>query len=156
MRGHWMGQVTVPDENLKPVERHTVRRVVDAFKPYKRKVAFVAGIIVITGTLGIVNPLLQKAVFDNALFGSPGNPDCGTGCPNMHLLTFYVILMILIPIVSGWLGILQRYHANVVGPRGRGALRAGFSQPPSACRSDSSRPPGPARSSRGWPTTSAA
>jgi len=73
-----MGPVTVPDENLKPVERHTVRRVVAAFKPYERKVSFVAGIIVITGSLGIVNPLLQKAVFDNALIGSPQNPQCVT------------------------------------------------------------------------------
>ena len=119
-----MGPVTVPDENLKPVERHTVRRVVAAFKPYKRKVSFVAGIIVITGTLGIVNPLLQKAVFDNALFGSPQNPQCGTGCPNMHLLIFYVILMVLIPMVSGSLGILQTYQANVVGLRVMRDLRA--------------------------------
>src|SRR5438128_1079250 len=116
MRGHWM-PVTVPDENLKPVERHTVRRVIAAFRPYRRKVAFVDGIIVITGTLGIVNPLLQKAVFDNALFGSPNHPHCDGSCPNMHLLIFYVVLMILIPIVSGSLGILQTYHANVVGLR---------------------------------------
>jgi ATP-binding cassette, subfamily B, bacterial len=121
MRGHW-GPVTVPEENLKPVGQHTVRRVIASFKPYRGKIGFVAAMIVVTATLGIVNPLLQKAVFDNALFGIKPTQDSaavcgGQSCPNMHLLFIYVALMVLIPIVTGSLGILQTYHSNVVGLR---------------------------------------
>ena len=117
MRGHWM-PVTVPEENLKPVERHTVRRVVGSFRPYKRKIGLVAAMIVVTSTLGVVNPLLQKAVFDNALFGNLQHHSCGgRACPNLHLLWIYVGLMVAIPIVSGSLGILQTYQSNVVGLR---------------------------------------
>jgi ATP-binding cassette subfamily B protein len=108
MRGHWGGPVRVPEENLKPVERHTVRRVVATFRPYKRKVAIVAGLIVITASLGIVNPLLIRQVFGNALF-------CPDGCPRMGLLGFFVALMVLIPIITGLIGIGQTYLANVVG-----------------------------------------
>src|SRR5438552_5131627 len=107
MRGHWM-PVTVPDENAKPVERHTVRRVVDTFRPYKRKVSIVAGLIVVTASLGIVNPLLIRVIFGKALF-------CPNGCPRLGLLGFLVGLMVLIPIVSGLIGIGQTYLANVVG-----------------------------------------
>jgi ATP-binding cassette, subfamily B, bacterial len=108
MRGHWGGPVRIPEENLKPVERHTVRRVVATFRPYKRKVAIVAGLIVITASLGIVNPLLIRQVFGNALF-------CPDGCPKMGLLGFFVALMVLIPIITGLIGIGQTYLANVVG-----------------------------------------
>jgi ATP-binding cassette, subfamily B, bacterial len=107
MRGHWM-PVTVPDENLGPVKRHTVRRVVNTFRPYRGKVSVVGGLIVVTATLGIVNPLLIKQVFDKALF-------CPNGCVKLNLLLFFVALMVAIPIVSGLLGIAQTYLANVVG-----------------------------------------
>src|SRR5439155_16262077 len=106
MRGHWM-PVTVPDENAKPVERHTVRRVVDTFRPYRRKVSVVAGLIVVTATLGIVNPLLIKQVFDHALFTRSG--------VHLGLLYLFVGFMVAIPIVSGLIGIAQTYLANVVG-----------------------------------------
>src|SRR5947207_5973698 len=104
MRGHWM-PVTVPDENLKPVEKHTVRRVVDTFKPYKKKVSVVAGLIVVTATLGIVNPLLIKRIFDKALFGNPPGHCTGGACPNLHVLWLLVGLMVVIPVVTGVIGI---------------------------------------------------
>src|SRR5204863_7845900 len=87
---------------------HTVRRVVDTFRPYKRKVSVVAGLIVVTATLGVANPLLIKLIFQDALF-------CQNGCVKLGLLGFFVGLMVLIPIVSGLIGIGQTYLANVVG-----------------------------------------
>ena len=109
MRGHWM-QTTVPAEDLAPIKKHTVRRVVKTFRPYRGKVSVVGGLILITATLGAVNPLLIERIFDKALF-------CGAGCPKAGLLYFYVALMVAIPIVSGGLGIAQTYLANVVGLR---------------------------------------
>ena len=66
----------------------------------------VAVLIVVTSGLGVVNPLLIKWIFDNALFGDPpGSDNCGGAtCPNLPLLYFDVALMIAIPIVTGVIG----------------------------------------------------
>ena len=60
------------------VNRDTARRVIPLFRPYRAKVAAVVGLIVVTSTIGIINPLLIQAVFNKALF-VPGGP-------NLHLL----------------------------------------------------------------------
>jgi ATP-binding cassette subfamily B protein len=60
----------------------------------------------------VVNPLLIRAVFDQALF-------CGSaaGCPNLPLLYRLVGLMILIPLVSSVIGLGQTLLTNQVGQR---------------------------------------
>ena len=68
--GFWQAR---PVEEHRPVSGATVRRVVSTFGPYRRKVVFVGLMIVITAGLGVVNPLLIVAVFDNALFGPNNN-----------------------------------------------------------------------------------
>ena len=110
----------VPNEaDDRPIDRHTVRRVVSTFRPYRGKVALVGLAIVVTSGLGVVNPLLIKAVFDNALFGTPqsGGTCGGMPCPNLDLLYLYAGLMIAIPILTGVIGIGQTYLANLVGLR---------------------------------------
>src|SRR5687768_1382341 len=87
------------DDDQRPVDRATVRRVVETFRPYKRTVGLVALAIVLTSGLGVINPLLIKAVFDNALFGTGGSCD-GMPCPNLPLLYQYVGLMIAVPVVT--------------------------------------------------------
>src|SRR2546421_6283121 len=106
--GHFWMQGPVSTEDVGPVKRHTVRRVVSTFRPYRGKVSIVGALIVVTATLGVLNPLLIKQIFDKALF-------CPNGCVKLNLLFFFVGLMVLIPIVSGALGIWQTYLANVVG-----------------------------------------
>jgi ATP-binding cassette, subfamily B, bacterial len=102
------------EEDLRPIRRTTVRRVVATFRPYRRKVTVVALAICITAGLGVVNPLLIVKVFDNALFGA--NNDCaGVPCPNLPLLYSYVALMIAVPLVTSLIGIGQTYLANQVG-----------------------------------------
>ena len=46
------------DEQPTHVGRNTARRVTPLFRPYRRQVAVVVGLIVLTSTIGIVNPLL--------------------------------------------------------------------------------------------------
>lgn len=87
--------------------RQTARRVVPLFRPYRRQVVAVVGLIVLTSTIGIVNPLLIQAVFNKALFVKGG--------PKLHLLYVLVGVMAAIPIVSGAIGILQTYETNKVG-----------------------------------------
>jgi ATP-binding cassette, subfamily B, bacterial len=113
--GHF--RVIVPDPDAGPVKRHVVKRVVKTFKPYRGQVSIVGLAIVVTSVLGVVNPLLQKQVFDNALFGNPPGQCEGGACPNIGLLAFYVMLMIAVPVVTGVIGVGQTYMANRVGLR---------------------------------------
>jgi ATP-binding cassette subfamily B protein len=87
--------------------RSTARRVVPLFRPYRARVAMVVGLIVLTSTIGIVNPLLIQAVFNKALFVKGG--------PNLHLLYILVAIMAAVPIVNGAIGILQTYETTKVG-----------------------------------------
>src|SRR5467141_4395292 len=89
------------------VGRDTARRVIPLFRPYRGQVAVVVGLIVLTSTIGIVNPLLIQAVFNKALF-VPGGP-------NLELLYILVAVMAAVPIVNGAIGILQTYETTKVG-----------------------------------------
>ena len=101
----------------RPIQRKTVRRVVSIFRPYRGKVAVVGAAIVVTSGLGVVNPLLIKLIFDNALFGNPPGDCGGLACPRLGLLYFYVGMMIVIPVITSIIGIGQTYLANLVGLR---------------------------------------
>jgi ATP-binding cassette, subfamily B, bacterial len=87
--------------------RETARRVVPLFGPYRGRVVAVVGLIVVTSTIGIINPLLIQAVFNKALFIPDG--------PNIQLLVTLVSIMAVIPIVNGAIGILQVYETTKVG-----------------------------------------
>jgi ATP-binding cassette, subfamily B, bacterial len=87
--------------------RDTTRRVVSLFRPYRAQVAAVVGLIVLTSTIGIVNPLLIQAVFNKALFVQGG--------PNLHLLYILVAVMAAVPVINGAIGIVQTYQTTRVG-----------------------------------------
>ena len=87
--------------------RDTARRVVPLFRPYRGQVAVVVGLIVLTSTIGIVNPLLIQAVFNKALFVRGG--------PKLDLLYILVGIMAAVPVVNGAIGILQTYETTRVG-----------------------------------------
>ena len=116
----------IPKQDDRPIKRETVRRVVGTFRPYRRKVAWVALAIVITSGLGVANPLLIKRIFDKALFGNPPGDCGGFACPRLGLLYFYVGLMVAIPVVTSIIGIGQTYLANLVGLRVMQDVRNGL------------------------------
>ena len=117
MRGHGRYSRPYSEDDQRPIKPTTVRRVVATFRPYRGKVNLVALAIVVTSGLGVVNPLLIKAVFDKALFGNPAGVCDGQACPNMENLYLYAGLMIVIPIVTSIIGIGQTYLSNLVGLR---------------------------------------
>jgi ATP-binding cassette subfamily B protein len=88
-----------------------VRRVAGLFRPYRGRVALVFVLIVVTSVLGVVNPLLTKAVFDKALF-PPGQDG-----PNYTLLYELIAVMIAVPIIAAGIGVIQTYLTTVVGQR---------------------------------------
>jgi len=88
--------------------RGLVRRVALLFRPYRRRVALVCVAILVSAGLGVVNPLLTKVVFDQALFPSSGQP-------NLHLLYVLIGIMVAIAVVGGAIGVGQTYLTSVLG-----------------------------------------
>ena len=91
-----------------PPERRnqTVRRILSFFRPYRWAVYTVLATIVVTSLLGLVNPFLLKQIIDVAI---PSQ--------DLALLTAFVLLMIIVPIISGLIGVGQSYLNNIVGQR---------------------------------------
>jgi len=98
-----------PGEPEHPARPGTFRRIVKIFRPYRRKVAFVALLILLTSGIGLINPLLIKVVFDDVIGGSGPTED------RLSLLYLVVAVMIATPIIGGLLGLWQTYTNNVVG-----------------------------------------
>ena len=90
-------------------EAGLTRRVAELFTPYRARLALIGTAILVTSVLGIANPFLTRAVFDQALF-VPGGPD-------LHLLFVLVALMILIPLVSSLIGVGQTFLTTSLGNR---------------------------------------
>ncbi len=89
--------------------RATVGRAAESFRPYTWQVIGVILLILVTASLGVVNPVLIRSVFDDALF-APGGID-------MRMLWILSSIMIAATVVSGGLGIIQTYLTNEVGQR---------------------------------------
>ncbi|HEY7349992.1 MAG TPA: ABC transporter ATP-binding protein [Ktedonobacterales bacterium] len=106
MGGRWSAALDEDDLKNRKTDMRTVRRVAAAFTPYKWRVAVVLCAILLTGTLGLVNPYLLKLIIDDAF----AHRDFGR-------LTFYVLLMIATPLVSGLIGVGQTYLNNSIGQR---------------------------------------
>jgi ATP-binding cassette subfamily B protein len=89
----------------------TVGRIVALFGPYRREVAAIVGLVAVGATVGVVNPLLIKVVFDTALFPP------GAGGPDLDRLWWLVAVMVALPVIGGAVGLVQTWRANVVGQR---------------------------------------
>ena len=104
---------TAPEEST--TDRRLGRRVVALFAPYRARLLLIALAILVTAGLGIVNPFLTQAVFDDALF-APGGARLG-------LLGLLVAGMVVIALVSGLIGVGQTYLTTLLGNRVMQELR---------------------------------
>ena len=82
----------------------TVRRVAASFKPYRGEVAIVLLAIVVVGVLGIVNPYMLKFAIS-----------IGFAQQNFALLSVFVGVMIVTPIITGLIGIGQTWLNTRIG-----------------------------------------
>ncbi|MBT8241534.1 MAG: ABC transporter ATP-binding protein/permease [Acidimicrobiia bacterium] len=90
-----------------PDEAFSWQRVAQLFSPHKGTVGLVAFFVVIGAGLGIVNPILIRSVFDDALFG-PGGLD-------LDLLWILVLVMVGISLLGGVVGVIQTIQTNRLG-----------------------------------------
>lgn len=100
-------------EELAPV----IPRVARLLKPYRRQIALVGIAVVSAAALTSIVPFLTKAVFDQALFPRTGGPD-------LDLLTWLVLGMIAIPVISAIIGIGQNYLTSSIGNSAMADLRS--------------------------------
>jgi ATP-binding cassette subfamily B protein len=109
----------MPEFTPVPKERRarTLRRIVAFFEPYRLQVLIVLGAILTTSLLGLINPLLLGLLIDQVIVGE-----------DYAKLNLYVGLMIILPIITGLIGVGQSYLNNVIGQNVmqdlRGALYA--------------------------------
>ncbi len=89
------------------------RRIAALFRPYRRRLGAVLGLIALSASLAMVTPFLLREVLDTAI------PDGDT-----TLLAWLVGAMIFISIATGVLGVAQTWLSNVVGQRVMHDLRA--------------------------------
>jgi ATP-binding cassette subfamily B protein len=102
-----------PDLTRRPgSEGRTLRRIAGFFRPYRWRLAFIAVLILVTVSIGVVNPILLKLIIDNL-----------TGPQDLGLLWLQAGLMIVLPIITSALGVWQAYLSNVVGQRVMDDLR---------------------------------
>ncbi len=86
------------------VRQANFRRIVRLFRTYRARLAAVSGLILVSASLGVVSPFLLREVLDVAI------PQERVG-----LLTVLVAGMVVIPIVTGALGVWQTLLSNRIG-----------------------------------------
>jgi ATP-binding cassette, subfamily B, bacterial len=86
------------------VRSANLRRIFPLFRAYRRKLAVVFTLIIFSAALGVIPSFLLVGVLDTAI---PDN--------DVRLLTLLVAGMILIPIVTGAIGVYQTLLSNRVG-----------------------------------------
>ena len=89
-----------------PKERRakTLRKIAAFFSPYKFQVVVVLAAILSTSLIGLINPLLLGLLIDQVIVGQ-----------DYANLNLYVGLMIVLPIITGLIGVGQSYLNNVIG-----------------------------------------
>jgi ATP-binding cassette subfamily B protein len=93
-----------PDEPPKKTDIRTVRRVAASFRPYLREVLIVFAAIIVVGVMGVINPLMLKYSIS-----------IGFGQQRFDLLTLFVAVMIIVPIITGLIGVGQTYLNSRIG-----------------------------------------
>jgi ATP-binding cassette subfamily B protein len=94
------------------------RRIARQLAPYKRPMALVGVVVLLSAGLTSVAPFLTRAVFDDALFPVDGGP------VDLTLLWWLFAGLVAIPIVTALLGIGQNYLTSRIGNSAMADLRS--------------------------------
>ena len=110
-RGQWGGEE--PNLAARPGSGpRTLRLIAGFFRPYRTRLVAISGLILLSVSIGVVNPILLKLVIDNLL-----------GPQDLGLLYLQCALMIVLPFLSSGIGVWQSYLSNIVGQRVMDDLR---------------------------------
>ncbi len=85
------------------LEGALIRRVLGYFRPYRARSLLILACLALASVLGLAPPLLVRAILDRAL---PGR--------DLSLLSGLVAGLILLPVITGLIGVLQNYwHVRI-------------------------------------------
>ncbi len=103
--GGWWSYISFDESKGKPqVDRELLRRVLSYALPYWRGIVTLLAMIILQALLELIPPLLYRELIDRVL---PGR--------EVARLNWLAVAMIGIPIVSGLLGVVERYFSARVG-----------------------------------------
>ncbi len=110
--------ITHLDESeIRADQRPVLGRIASLLRPYRGQLVLVGVAVVVSAALTSVVPFLTKAVFDDALF-----PTDGSG-PDLQLLTWLVVAMCAIPVVTALISVGQNWLTSTVGNSAMADLR---------------------------------
>lgn len=110
-----------PEEGRLALRPANVKRVIGLFRPHARSVAAATILILLSAGLGVINPLMQKQIFDRVFAPAAQHLANGRIEPPAladHLLRELLLfagVMVILPIVSSVIGIAQTYVTTVIG-----------------------------------------
>lgn len=103
--GGWWSYLQYDEDQDRPkISRALIYRVLRYAKPYRRHLLIVLGTIVVISGLTLIPPLLMRDLLDTAI------PDKDVG-----RVTVLGIGMVLVPLLNGAFGVLQRWASSLAG-----------------------------------------
>ena len=103
--GSWWQFMRFDEEQDKPeVTRNLLKRVYAYADPYRYQIIFVLGAIALTSIIQLVPPLIYRRLIDRTL------PE-----RNFAELNWMAVVMVAVPLLSGLIGVAQRYFSARMG-----------------------------------------
>jgi ATP-binding cassette subfamily B protein len=117
------GRISPPKNPIRTVDsvtrKQNLRRVAKLFRPYWRKLLWLSSLIVLSAGLGIAPAFLTRDLINTVPWkGHPG--------PHFSIDHIYILVagMVIIPLVTGVIGVAQTWSSNRVGQEVMHDLRA--------------------------------
>jgi ATP-binding cassette subfamily B protein len=106
-----------PERSDDPARRRATReRLLGLFRPYRRQIALLMGMIIVSAAIGMIPAFLLQDLLDNVL---PQGQDMDT-----RRLALLIGGMVAVPLVTGAIGVAQTWSSNRVGQQVMHDLRS--------------------------------
>lgn len=102
--GSWWRFIEYDEKDKPKISTSLLKRVAQYARPYKGMLAMLLVAIFVSSLIGLIPPLIYRAIIDNAL---PNN--------NLQLLALLSLGLLAIPLLDGVIGMGQRYLSARVG-----------------------------------------
>jgi ATP-binding cassette subfamily B protein len=98
-----------------PQVDHLLGRILALFRPYRRTIALMIMLVLLTALLSVFPPLITQRIFDDGLFPAGG--------VNMAVLGRLLVILVALLLASNVIGIWQTWLTSKTGNRVMGDLR---------------------------------
>ena len=102
--GGWWRYIQYDEQDNPKISTELLKRVAEYARPYKWLLALLLLAIFFSALIGLIPPLLYRAIVDDALAQN-----------NLQLLVILSLGLVIVPLVDGLIGMGQRYLSSRVG-----------------------------------------